>query len=103
MARLARPLKNRCYIFTEGHRLRGRRRPVRIIRRGIASDRDLHLSVRPAAVIPEVARGLARAIVDDGLKDIVAWFAEYCSHAGASIRHPAFCRFKSHGAGPAIL
>src|SRR5215831_19099652 len=103
MARLARPLKNRCDIFTEGRRLRGRRSQVRIIRQGSASDRDLHLSIRPAAVIPEVTRGLAGTIVDDGLKDILAGFAEYRSHDGASIRYAASCRFKSHGAGPTIL
>src|ERR1700730_18113000 len=44
--------------------------------RGVALHRDLDLSVRPAAVIAEVAGRLAGAVVHDRLQDVLARLAE---------------------------
>ena len=79
MARLALRLEDRRDIA--GERERRRHRGVRTADCGRAAGRvalhgDLHLRVGPAAVIAEVARRLARAVVDHGLQDVLARLGE---------------------------
>src|SRR5207253_11191707 len=65
--------------------------------------RDLRLHIRPAAVITEITRGLARPIVDNGLDDVFARLAEIHHGRRLTFENHGFNRIELHRSRPAIL
>ena len=99
VARLTRLLKDRRDVFAERWRSRGRHRA----RRRFTLDRDLHLRVGPAAVIPELSRRFARSVIDDGLQDVLARFGERRRRRCLAVHQLRLRRAERDVAGTAVL